>query len=80
MGSSPGRGCRRGKDREQLVLVFETSLHDRANFVGEGLQGSGPAGDGIAEAYQLTLTDNSLSATAEVRGQELTSDTQNFPA
>ncbi len=52
------------------------------------LQGSGPAsGDEIAEAYQLTLSDNSPSATAEVtgfavvfysQGQELTSDTQNF--
>jgi len=52
------------------------------------LQGSGPgSGDEIAEAYQLTLTDNSSSVTAEVtgfavvfysQGQELTSDTQNF--
>jgi hypothetical protein len=52
------------------------------------LQGSGPgSGDEIAEAYQLTLTDNSTSATAEVtgfavvfysQGQELTSDTQNL--
>jgi hypothetical protein len=52
------------------------------------LQGSGPgSGDEIAEAYQLTLTDSSSSATAEVtgfavvfysQGQELTSDTENL--
>jgi hypothetical protein len=54
------------------------------------LQGSGPGSeDEIAEAYQLTLTDNSSSATAEVtgfavvfysQGQELTSDAQQLPS
>jgi hypothetical protein len=52
------------------------------------LGGSGPAqGDEVAEAYQLTLTDTSSTATAQVtgfavvfydEGQELTSDSESL--